>query len=134
MNIPVQVKAFFASEANKIPPRAENYAPAPTQNPTPESVVSPEQYYPAQYPSFSDWIMRSVFLTAQSILDPLQYLNQSYQVHDYEYGGRWIPVAQNIAPLTLEGAWKQATLVPAYGQYMDTVQDVYRNISQGGMS
>lgn len=131
MNVPARVRAFFASEANKVPPRAATFAPNPT-TPAPESGVAPEQYNPGQFPSFSDWIFRSVRLTAQSILDPLQYVNQQYQVHDYTVEGRWVPFGQNIAPLTLEGAWKQATLVANYGMYMDTPQDVYANIARGG--
>ena len=109
----------------------EAIAAPPTQSAVPVG-VQPLTYNPGQFESFSADLMRSVRLVGSSIIDPLQWLNQSSQVHDYAVEGYWQPIGQNVAALTAQGAFNAATLVPSYGIYMDTPQDVYANIARGG--
>jgi hypothetical protein len=107
-------------------------AAPPTNSPVPAATY-PLDYFNGQFASFSRWIMRSVGVTAFSILEPEQYLNQRYLIHDWTVEGKWQPLAQNIAALTAQATMIAPTLVPNYGQTMDTAQNVYRNIASGGM-
>ena len=115
-------QAELAIESIMAPPTISPVA-APT---------APLVYFDGQFPSFSRWIMRAVQVTAQSIIDPEQYVNRLSLVHDWGVEGRWQPLAQNIAVLTAQAAMVPATLVPNYGMRLDTAADVYRNIAAGG--
>lgn len=116
--------------ANEAIADVATFLPPPTQSPDPQ-ITAPTQYALGLLPSFSNWIMRAVQITGFSIIEPEQYINQQSLIHDWGVEGRWQPLAQNIAVLTAQATAIAPTLVPAYGQTLDTPNDVYRNIITG---
>lgn len=104
--------------------------PPPTQSPDPQP-TPPASYFDGLLVSFSNWVMRAVQVTGFSIIEPQQHEQQQYLVHDWSVEGKWQPLAQNISVLTAQSTFIAPTLIPAYGQTLDTTTDVYRNIITG---
>lgn len=96
-------------------------------NPTPAS------YFDGQWPTVGAELFRSVYLEDTQLLEPMQVLNQAYQIHDGTVTGTYAGDSQNIYVLVTKDFLQPPTLVPSYGLYMDTVQDVYRNMLQNGI-
>lgn len=90
--------------------------------------ATPERYFDGEWQTLAPDTMRDIRVTDTELLEPMQVLNQAYQLHDGLVTGTYAGDAQNIYVLVTKDFLQPPTLIPEYGMYMDTVDSVYRNI------